>query len=62
MIILTATNVAELDLQWHCLIDSLKSNGDLVLMAPFVSKCLTTTRSDVSVLQPFLIYPFLVDM
>ncbi|KAL3326837.1 hypothetical protein AABB24_037510 [Solanum stoloniferum] len=52
VIILTATNVAELDLQWHCLIDSLKSNGDLVLMAPFVSKCLTTTLSDVEVAQP----------
>ncbi|XP_049400842.1 uncharacterized protein LOC125864802 [Solanum stenotomum] len=52
VVILTATNVAELDLQWHCLIDSLKSNGDLVLMAPFVSKCLTTTLSDVEVAQP----------
>ncbi|KAM3340068.1 FAD synthase isoform X2 [Capsicum galapagoense] len=52
VIILTATNVAELDLQWNCLIDSLKSNGDLVVMAPFVSKCLATTLSDVEVARP----------
>ncbi|KAM3288185.1 hypothetical protein P3S67_021615 [Capsicum chacoense] len=52
VIILTATNVAELDLQWNCLIDSLKSNGDLVVTAPFVSKCLATTLSDVEVARP----------
>ncbi|PHT36676.1 hypothetical protein CQW23_24376 [Capsicum baccatum] len=52
VIILTATNVAELDLQWNCLIDSLKFNGDLVVMAPFVSKCLATTLSDVEVARP----------
>ncbi|XP_047253181.1 FAD synthase isoform X6 [Capsicum annuum] len=52
VIILTATNVTELDLQWNCLIDSLKSNGDLVVMTPFVSKCLATTLSDVEVARP----------
>ncbi|OIT27215.1 PREDICTED: FAD synthase-like [Nicotiana attenuata] len=52
VIILTATNVAELDLQWDCLIESAKSNGDLVLMAPFVSKSLATTLSDVEIAQP----------
>lgn len=54
MIVLTATNVAELDLQWDCLIESAKSNGDLVLMAPFVSKSLATTLSDVSSMEPSL--------
>lgn len=47
MIILSATSVIELDKEWDCLIELTSSSGPLVLMAPFVSKCLSTTLSDV---------------
>ncbi|KAJ8537756.1 hypothetical protein K7X08_014296 [Anisodus acutangulus] len=52
VIVLTATNVVELDWQWDCLIELAKSNGILELMDPFVSKCFATTLSDVEVAQP----------
>lgn len=52
VIVLTATNVAELDLQWHCLIELSKSSDLLLMMEPFVSKRLSTKLSDVSI--PYL--------
>ncbi|KAF8395267.1 hypothetical protein HHK36_019209 [Tetracentron sinense] len=52
VIILSATNVSELDKQWDCLIELTSSSGPLLLMKPFVSKFLTTTLSDVETAQP----------
>ncbi|KAL7265036.1 hypothetical protein ACSBR1_002898 [Camellia fascicularis] len=52
VIILTATNVTELDGQWDCLIELTSSSGLLALAEPFVSKCLRTTQSDVETAQP----------
>ncbi|CDP06784.1 unnamed protein product [Coffea canephora] len=52
VIILSATNVAELDLQWDCLLDLSSSNGLLVLMEPLQSKRLCTNTSDVEAAQP----------
>ncbi|KAL8516713.1 hypothetical protein ACS0TY_015101 [Phlomoides rotata] len=52
VIILTATNVAELDEEWDCLIESLRSNGHLVMTESFVSKRLSTSLSDVEVAEP----------
>lgn len=49
MIILTATNIMELDKEWECLTELTGSGGLLVLMKPYVSKCLTTQLSDVCV-------------
>ncbi|KDO51706.1 hypothetical protein CISIN_1g031335mg [Citrus sinensis] len=48
VIILTATNVTELDKEWNCLIELLRSGG-LSLMEPYTSKSLTTNLSDVCV-------------
>ncbi|KAH9734946.1 MoCF biosynth domain-containing protein [Citrus sinensis] len=45
VIILTATNVTELDKEWNCLIELLRSGG-LSLMEPYTSKSLTTNLSD----------------
>ncbi|KAK6147060.1 hypothetical protein DH2020_017972 [Rehmannia glutinosa] len=52
VIILTATNVAELDQEWDCLIDFMRSNELLLTTESFVSKRLATTLSDVEVAQP----------
>ncbi|KAK9290020.1 hypothetical protein L1049_008183 [Liquidambar formosana] len=52
VIILSATNVTELDKQWDCLIELTKSTGLLILTEPFVSKRLTTNLSDVETAQP----------
>lgn len=52
VIVLTATNVAELDQQWHCLIELSKSSDLLLMMEPFVSKRLSTKLSDVEAAQP----------
>ncbi|KAK6147077.1 hypothetical protein DH2020_017989 [Rehmannia glutinosa] len=46
VIILTATNVAELYQEWDCLIDLMRSNELLVMTESFVSKRLATTLSD----------------
>ncbi|GAV65015.1 MoCF_biosynth domain-containing protein/PAPS_reduct domain-containing protein [Cephalotus follicularis] len=51
-IILTATNVTELDQEWECLIELARSSGLLTLMEPYVSKQLSTTLPDVEVAQP----------
>ncbi|OVA06951.1 Molybdopterin binding domain [Macleaya cordata] len=47
VIILSATNVTELEVQWDCLVESKNCSSQLRLMAPFVSKHLSTTLSDV---------------
>lgn len=52
VIILTATNIAELDRQWDSLIDLTRSDGLLALTEAFVSKHLTTSLSDVEIAQP----------
>lgn len=49
MIILTATNVAELEQEWDCFIELMRSNDLLVMTESFVLKRLATTLSDVSV-------------
>ncbi|XP_031261673.1 FAD synthase [Pistacia vera] len=51
VIILSASNVAELEKEWKCLIEQLRSSG-LSLMEPFTSKSLSTNLSDVEVAQP----------
>ncbi|KAI3799549.1 hypothetical protein L1987_34848 [Smallanthus sonchifolius] len=51
VIVLTATNVDELDLQWDALID-LRSTNLLASTGPFVSKHLTTSLSDLEVAKP----------
>lgn len=52
VIILSATNVTELERQWDCLIDITKSRDILTITEPFVSKRLKTTLSDVEAAQP----------
>ncbi|KAL2481361.1 phosphoadenosine phosphosulfate (PAPS) reductase family protein [Abeliophyllum distichum] len=52
VIILTATNVAELDQEWDCLIEFMSSDSHLVAAEPFVSKRLATTLSDVEAAHP----------
>lgn len=52
VIILMATNLAELDNEWDCLIEISASSGLLMLTKPFSSKYLSTTLSDVEVAQP----------
>ncbi|KAL8508746.1 hypothetical protein ACS0TY_016098 [Phlomoides rotata] len=54
VIILTATNVGELENEWDCLIELKTSNGVLTITEPFVSKRLATTLPDVKVAQPLL--------
>ncbi|KAK9061406.1 hypothetical protein SSX86_018587 [Deinandra increscens subsp. villosa] len=51
VIVLTATNVDELDQQWDALID-LRSTNLLASTGPFVSKHLSTSLSDLEVAQP----------
>ncbi|KAI3441446.1 MoCF_biosynth domain-containing protein [Psidium guajava] len=52
VIILTATNITELDQEWDCLIDSMGSTGQLVVAEPFISKRLTANLSDVEAAEP----------
>ncbi|XP_057478665.1 uncharacterized protein LOC130766007 isoform X3 [Actinidia eriantha] len=52
VIILTATNVTELDRQWDCLIELTRSSDLIILAEPFVSKHLRTTLSDLETAQP----------
>ncbi|XP_021640449.1 uncharacterized protein LOC110635429 isoform X3 [Hevea brasiliensis] len=52
VIILVATNVAELDKEWKCLTELTKSYGLFPMMEPFVSKRLTTNLLDVEIAQP----------
>nr|XP_043634192.1 FAD synthase-like [Erigeron canadensis] len=51
VIVLTATNVDELDQQWDALVD-LRSTNLLASTGPFYSKHLTTSLSDLEVAQP----------
>ncbi|KAJ0088459.1 hypothetical protein Patl1_32203 [Pistacia atlantica] len=51
VIILSASNVAELEKEWKCLIEQLRSSG-LSLMEPFTSKSLSTNLSDVCEIIP----------
>ncbi|KDP29170.1 hypothetical protein JCGZ_16559 [Jatropha curcas] len=52
VIILAATNIAELENEWACLTESTRSYGLLAMMEPFVSKHLATNLSDVEIAQP----------
>ncbi|CAA3020386.1 FAD synthase-like [Olea europaea subsp. europaea] len=52
VIILTATNVAEMDQEWDCLIEFMRSDSLLVAAEPFISKRLATTLSDVEAAHP----------
>ncbi|KAL6519367.1 hypothetical protein OROGR_018687 [Orobanche gracilis] len=53
VIILTATSVAELEKEWDCLIELMRSySGPLAITEPFSSKRLVTTLSDVETAQP----------
>ncbi|KAG5556845.1 hypothetical protein RHGRI_007182 [Rhododendron griersonianum] len=52
VIILSATNIIELDREWDCLIELTRSSGFLALVGAFVSKHLRTTLSDVETAQP----------
>ncbi|XP_038970904.1 FAD synthase-like isoform X2 [Phoenix dactylifera] len=49
VIILAATNVSELEMQWECLLEL--PSVPLVRMAPFISKHLSTTLSDIETAQ-----------
>ncbi|KAF9594251.1 hypothetical protein IFM89_028908 [Coptis chinensis] len=52
VIILSATNVAELDKEWHCLLELTSSRTPVSLLAPFLSKHLSTPLADVETAQP----------
>ncbi|XP_068640538.1 uncharacterized protein [Aristolochia californica] len=49
VVILSATNLAELEKEWNCLLELASSSGPLVLMAPFITKHLSTTLSEVKI-------------
>ncbi|XP_068645774.1 uncharacterized protein [Aristolochia californica] len=49
VVILSATNMSELEKEWNCLLELTCSSGPLVLMAPFITKDLSTTLSDVKI-------------
>ncbi|XP_042054273.1 FAD synthase-like isoform X1 [Salvia splendens] len=52
VIILNATNVKELEQEWDCLIELMRSCGYLQMTGPFVSKRLATMLSDVEIAEP----------
>ncbi|KAL5135360.1 putative FAD synthase [Glycine soja] len=52
VIILSATNVPEMEKQWDCWIELAKSSDLLALLEPYVSKHVTTNLSDVEIAQP----------
>lgn len=51
VIILVATNVDELDMEWECIIELSRSGSLLALAEPLVSKSFTTTLYDVELSQ-----------
>ncbi|KAK6942760.1 Phosphoadenosine phosphosulfate reductase [Dillenia turbinata] len=52
VIVLTATNVTELNKEWDCLIESTRSRGLLGSVEPFVTKHLATKLTDVEIARP----------
>lgn len=52
VIILSATDISEMEKQWDCLIELTKSSDLLTLLEPFISKHVTTNLSDVEIAQP----------
>ncbi|KAF5750420.1 hypothetical protein HS088_TW03G00756 [Tripterygium wilfordii] len=52
VIMLTATNVPELEKEWFCLIELTRSNGLFTLMEPYVAKRLSTFLPDVETARP----------
>lgn len=52
VIVLSATTVPELDLQWNCLLELRKENAVLQVKAPYVSKYLRTKVSEVAIAEP----------
>ncbi|KAL8036249.1 hypothetical protein ABFX02_12G146400 [Erythranthe guttata] len=52
VIILTAASVAELENEWDCFIDLMRSNGVLLTTEPLISKKLATSLPDVEIAQP----------
>ncbi|WJX84663.1 FAD synthase [Trifolium repens] len=49
VIILSATDISEMEKQWDCLIELTKSSDLLTLLEPYISKHVTTNLSDVEV-------------
>jgi hypothetical protein len=49
VIILSATDISEMEKQWDCLIELTKSSDLLTLLEPYISKHVTTNLSDVCV-------------
>lgn len=52
VIVLSATTVPELDLQWNCLLELRKENALLQVKAPYMSKYLRTKVSEVAIAEP----------
>ncbi|XP_057438284.1 uncharacterized protein LOC130730322 isoform X2 [Lotus japonicus] len=52
VIVLSATNVLELEKQWDCLMELTKSSNLLKLLDPYVSKNVTTNLLDTEVAEP----------
>lgn len=52
VVIFSATNVSELEMEWDCLIQTSDADGCLVSLKPNSSKRLATQLSDVEVAQP----------
>ena len=52
VIVLSATIVPELDLQWNCLLELRKENSLLQVKAPYMSKYLRTKVSEVAIAEP----------
>ncbi|KAL5717016.1 FAD synthase [Ranunculus cassubicifolius] len=52
VIVLSATNEIELDKEWNCLLELNFSRSSVALLAPFVSKYLTTSLVDIETAQP----------
>lgn len=52
VIVLSATTIPELDLQWDCLLELQKENNILQVKPPYVSKYLRTTVSEVEIAEP----------
>lgn len=52
VILFMATNLAELEKEWDCLIELARSSGLLTLAKAFTSKYLTTALSDIEAAQP----------
>ncbi|KAF5189975.1 Fad synthase [Thalictrum thalictroides] len=52
VVILSATNLTELDNEWNCLLGLASSGSAVTFLTPFVSKHLSTTLTDVETAQP----------